>query len=560
MSIASVLGGFAEAGVLLLVARIAFALASTGHDVTLSLGPLPSVTASVPALIVGAGVLVVVRVALQVAQSVLAARASVATVNAARKRMVHMYLNASWPLQSSEREGKLQELLTTYTGATSGAIGAFTQGTIALFNLVALLATALVVNAVASIGAAIAAVMIGVVLAPLRAALRRRSSRAATANLEFATGITEAASSLQEVRVFEVEGQVAGRLDRLIDRQTDRALATAYVNGAINVLYQGIAMALIVGGLGIAYSTGVSGLASLGAIVLIVVRSLGYAQSVQSSVQYMSEMAPLLETLRTEESRYVAAALDRGGDDIDHIGTLEFDDVSFEYEANQPVLRDVRFSTAPGEIIGIVGPSGAGKSTIVQLLLRLREPTAGSVRADGLDAAKISLTSWYDKVTFVPQEPRLFMGTVSDNVRFFRDGIDQSDIERACKQAHLHDDIVRWPNGYDTSVGERGGKLSGGQRQRLCIARALVEDPDIVVLDEVTAALDVRSESLIRDTIASLAPRSTVFVIAHRLSTLAICDRIMVVMNGAIEGFDDSATLEATNPFYKEALRLAGLR
>jgi ABC-type multidrug transport system fused ATPase/permease subunit len=160
----------------------------------------------------------------------------------------------------------------------------------------------------------------------------------------------------------------------------------------------------------------------------------------------------------------------------------------------------------------------------------------------------------------VPQQARLVAGTVADNIRFFREDLEPGTIERAAKLAHIHDDIVQWPLGYDTPVGERGGQLSGGQQQRLCIARALVGDPDVVVLDEPTSALDVKSESLMRDTMADLAPHKTVFVIAHRLSTLSICDRIMVILNGRLEGFDQPSELEASNPFYREALKLSGLR
>jgi ABC-type multidrug transport system fused ATPase/permease subunit len=119
---------------------------------------------------------------------------------------------------------------------------------------------------------------------------------------------------------------------------------------------------------------------------------------------------------------------------------------------------------------------------------------------------------------------------------------------------------MNWPRGYDTPVGERGGQLSGGQRQRLCIARALVGDPDVVVLDEPTSALDVKSESLMRETLEGLAPAKTVFVIAHRLSTLSICERIMVILNGEMHGFDTPAELESSNPFYREALALSGMR
>jgi ABC-type multidrug transport system fused ATPase/permease subunit len=559
LSVTSILGGFAEAGTLVLIARTAFALASNSSDVKVNVGPVHA-TIAVPALIGAAGVLVVIRIVIQGAQSVLGARVTYTTVNRVRKRLVHLYLGAGWPLQASQREGRLQELLTTYAGATATAVGTFSGLIAAGFNLAALLVTALVVNALASIVAGLAALLIGLLLRPLRAAVRRRSARSAAANLEFATGLTEFAATLQETRIFQVENQVGARLDTLTDRSTGRALSTAYVSQAISVLYQGIAMLLIVSALGVAYAAGFSRLASLGAIVLIMLRSLTYAQGVQGAIQGLYESAPYLETLRAEEVRYRGAAVRRDGDPIDRIGEIAFDDVSFAYEPGLPVLRHVSFRVPQGEIVGVVGPSGAGKSTLVQLVLRLREPTSGAVLANGRDVRELSLDDWYGRVTFVPQEARLFAGTVADNIRFFRHDVDDTAVERAAKLAHLHEEISSWPLGYDTPVGERGGQLSGGQRQRLCIARALAEDPDIMVLDEPTSSLDVKSESLIRETVADLGPTATVFVIAHRLSTLAICNRIMVILGGQLQGFDEPDRLEEANPFYREALQLAGMR
>jgi ABC-type multidrug transport system fused ATPase/permease subunit len=196
----------------------------------------------------------------------------------------------------------------------------------------------------------------------------------------------------------------------------------------------------------------------------------------------------------------------------------------------------------------------------VQLLLRLRDPTRGRILSDGRDIRDLDLDDWFRQVTFVAQEARLFAGTVADNIRFFRSAVGQDEIERAARLAHLHDDIVSWKSGYGTPVGERGGAISGGQRQRVCIARALLGDPSLVVFDEPTSALDVRSEALMRETMASLAPERTVFVVAHRLSTLSICDRILVVLNGCLQGFDEPTALELSNPFYREALALSGMR
>jgi ATP-binding cassette subfamily B protein len=560
MSIAAILGGFAEAAILVLIARIAFALASTNSDVKMNLGPLGTATVSINLLILAAGILVVVRMVLQGVSAVLEARVPAEVVRQTRTEVVHDYLAAGWSLQAQQREGRLQELLTTYASTAAAAVNSLASGAIGVFNLSALLVTALVVNPIASVAAAVAAIVIGLLLRPLRAALRRRSGRAAGANLDFATAITELTSTLQEVRIFGVEAPVSERLDTLNDRNVHLALRTSYVAGSIGLLYQGVALLLMIGALGIAHAAGFSRLASVGAIVLIMLRSLSYAQSIQSNLQGLYQTAPYIETLRDEQALYRGSAMQHGGEPVGRIGAIAFEHVSFSYEPGVPVLRDLSFAVTPGEIVGIVGPSGSGKSTLVQLLLRLREPTSGTFCVDGRDAQRLDLDDWYGHVTFVPQDPHLFAGSVADNIRFYRPDIDDAAIERASKLAHLHEDVAAWPLGYATPVGERGSQLSGGQRQRLCIARALVEDPEVMVLDEPTSSLDVRSESLIRETIADLAPHTTIFVIAHRMSTLAICDRIMVILGGVLEGFDASAELEESNPFYREALRLSGMR
>jgi ABC-type multidrug transport system fused ATPase/permease subunit len=560
MSISSILGGLAEAAMLVLFARIAFALASGDDQVTVNLGPLDDWRFTVAELLWIAAALVAVRVVLSALQMVLSARSSTDTVVRTRKRLIRRYLGASWALQSQQREGRLQELVTTYSNAASGAVATVATGAIAVFNLTALLGTALFVSPLASIGAGLAALVIGLVLRPLRLAVRRRSALSAEANLQFATGVTELTSNLQEVRIFQVEQPVGDRLSSLTEEAARRNLSTAYMGGSIGVIYQGVAMFLLVGALAIAYATGVGELSSLGAIVLIMLRSLSYAQGVQGAIQSMHQIAPYIETLHEEDEQYAAAQVSRDGTPIDHIGTLEFDEVCFEYTPGVPVLTNVSFTVEKGEVIGVVGPSGAGKSTLVQLLLRLREPTTGKMLTDGHDVRELSLDDWYRRFTFVPQEARLFSGTVGDNIRFFREDVDQSAIELAAKRAHLHEEIMAWPLGYDTPVGERGGQLSGGQRQRLCIARALADDPDVIVLDEPTSSLDIRSDALIRETLAELAPQTTVFVIAHRLSTLTICNRIMVIFEGRLQGFDEPGRLEATDPFYAEALRLSGMR
>jgi ABC-type multidrug transport system fused ATPase/permease subunit len=294
--------------------------------------------------------------------------------------------------------------------------------------------------------------------------------------------------------------------------------------------------------------------------MLVMLRSMSYGQAIQTSYVSVSSSVPSIEEIRRRLAAFDQARRVDAGQSIGRMGSVSAEAVGFSYAAGQPVLRDISFTIVPNEIVGVVGPSGSGKSTLVQLLLGLRHPDQGRILADGRDLRTLDAAELARRVTFVPQAAHLISGTIAENVRFLRDDVTQADVERAAKAAHLHDDIAGFPEGYQRQVGDRGGRLSGGQQQRLCIARALVEDPDLLIMDEPTSALDVRSEHLIRTTMIGLRERMTVVVIAHRLSTLDMCDRIMVIQDGRLVAFDTPANLEESSDFYREALVLSGMR
>jgi ABC-type multidrug transport system fused ATPase/permease subunit len=238
------------------------------------------------------------------------------------------------------------------------------------------------------------------------------------------------------------------------------------------------------------------------------------------------------------------------------VQSITFTGVSFAYVPDRPVLRDISFAVAGGETIGIIGPSGAGKSTMVQLLLRLRAPSAGTYLVNGFPADSFTLEDWHAKVAYVPQDPKLLHASVADNIRYFRDLSDAA-VERAARLARIHDDIASWPATYETIVGPRADAVSGGQQQRICIARALAASPEVLVLDEPTSALDPRSESLLQDSLVSVKQALTLFIIAHRMSTLDICDRVMVLSDGRVEAFDTATRLGEQNAYYRFAADLA---
>ena len=215
-------------------------------------------------------------------------------------------------------------------------------------------------------------------------------------------------------------------------------------------------------------------------------------------------------------------------------GALAFEDVSFAYEAGRPVLEGVSFRAEPGTVTALVGPSGAGKSTIIGLIAAFHVPSAGRVTVDGVDLSTVRLDAYRTRLGVVLQETFLFDGTIRENVAFSRPDATEAQILEACRIARVDEFALAFPDKYDTIVGERGVKLSGGQRQRVSIARAILADPRILILDEATSSLDSESEAFIQEGLSYLMRGRTTFVIAHRLSTIRRADQILVIEGGAI--------------------------
>jgi ATP-binding cassette, subfamily B, bacterial len=554
----SVVRGLLEASLLFLMAQAAVAISRGERQFSVDLLG-GTRTISLSTALAAAALVVLGRLLVQLIVSWLSARMTTSTVNRMRQDLVEAYLRADWATKSLEKTGYVQQMLTGFVSRAVTSLGSLNRLFSSLTTVLTLAVTAFVIDPGIAGAMTLVFLLMSLAMRPFTLLARVFSRRSAQASLRFAQRVSEIASAAQEIQVFGVEPAILKRTERIGNEVEHHDLRGRLVNGMVQPIYLAVASLLLIGGLAIVSSSSTDEIAALSTIVLLFLRAASYGQQLQSIFQTMNDSAPRLEMLEETTRRYREAAITTEGDPLDRVGRLAFDRVDFSYRPDRPALHDVSFSIDAGEVVGLVGPSGAGKSTVVQLLLRLRDPTSGDYLINGRSAADFRYSDFPKRFTFVPQEAHLLTGTIADNISVFRREVDQARVEEAAKLAHVHDEIVRMPQGYRTPVGEGGRQLSGGQRQRVSIARALAGQPDVIVLDEPTSALDLLSESLIQQTLADIQGNVTMVIIAHRLSTLKACTRVMVVEDGRVAAFDTPEALLESNDFYREAVSLSKL-
>jgi ABC-type multidrug transport system fused ATPase/permease subunit len=549
----AVAGGVCEAIVLALIAEIATALVTGRHVLSLNLGPL-HLHAHVSVLILVEIGVSLLRLALQWPLSYLPARMTADTQAGLRDRLFASFTGASWSVRSRDLEGRYQELTTSQVLQASLGVLQATQFLIAVIMLVILLGSALVVGPVSALAVLGAALACWAVMRPLNAIGVRHSRALSKAQVDYATSVENTVNLTEEAQVFGVTRAQEGELRNLTRAIRDRYFVVQFLGQTVSRSFQLAIMTILGAGLGVLYLTGATHISALGAVVLLLVRASAYGQQAQGSHYNMNQSRPFLDRVKQAEQRYREASVVRGTRKLPSVSPIVFENVSYSYGRGVLALREVSFEVADRESIGVVGPSGAGKSTLVQVLLGLREPDSGLYLVHGEPASSYSLEEWTRAFAYVPQEPRMLQGTVADNIRFFR-SLDNAEVVRAARLSHIHDEITTWPSGYQTLIGQRA--LSGGERQRLCLARALAGNPSVLVLDEPTSALDPRSESLVQKTLVELNDRLTLFIIAHRFSTLRHCHRTIVLREGRLEAFGRPSELIQSNDFYRKALTLS---
>ena len=553
--VTSVIAGISMSAILATLAEIAAALVAKRSTVTFSVGPLHMTVGVTVLTLVGLGA-VVIQVLMQTVLAYLPARIMGDLQAQLRYRLFSAFASAPPPSQNSDGEGQFQELVTNQVTqvlqGTQQATGVITNGLMLLIMLL----TALVVGPVATVIVALGGLAVFAALRPLRRIGRRDGQELSEAQVDYAAAVHQAVHLTEEAKVFGVTAVQQTTLSKFADTLRKPLVATQFVGRLASSSYQSAILLLMFGGVSLLEVADVGQLTSLGVIVLLLVRASTYANQLYGSYHWLQQTTPFMERLQLAEKRYRQTPLVRGSRSLSTVPNLTFEDVSYSYTPGIPVLRNVSFRIEPGEAIGIAGPTGAGKSTLVQLLLGLRQPGSGHYLVNGELATALSSEGWVRGFAYLSQEPRLLHGTVADNIRFFRD-LNDAAIERAARLAHIHDDIKTWRDGYETVIGERADAISGGQRQRICLARALAADPFVLILDEPTSALDNRSEHLIQQSLTTLKGGMTLLVVAHRLTTLDLCDRIIVISGGEVEAVGQARELASVDGFFRTVTALA---
>jgi len=426
-------------------------------------------------------------------------------------------------------------------------VGGILAGAIALVLLLRI-STPLTLIAVGSLGCF--AIALNKAFATIRPIFRERGK----INAEVTGRLTESLGGVRVVKGYHAEQReeriFAGGVRRLLDNVMRTLTATSLMTLSASVLLGlvGAATMYIGGHQMVAHTLSPGSYFSYNFLLVFLVAPI--MQIVSIGTQLTEAIAGLERTQEIMRERPEDRDPSRVVELQDIVGTVEFEDVSFSYDGAHDVLHDISFRSEPGTVTALVGSSGSGKSTTIGLVCAFYVPSQGTIRVDGTDLSRVRLDSYRTRLGVVLQESFLFDGTIRENVAFSRPDATEEEIMRSCRIARVDEFAESFPEKYDTVVGERGVKLSGGQRQRISIARAILAEPRILILDEATSSLDSESEQMIQQGLSYLMQGRTTFVIAHRLSTIRRADQIMVMEQGRIVERGTHADLYAARGRY----------
>lgn len=486
-------------------------------------------------ILLGLSVLMLVAAAAKYSRLLLVTRAGIGFVVWLRSRYMGNLLKADMSFHHGQQIGVHTDTLSIQITRSAASL---TQTTdlIASFGIVlTYLTVALMIAPLLTGVALVIIILVSVGMQRYISKARRLGTERVVLENEYQASAVETLSAVHLIKSFMLESM---QLTRFSDKSKDVGEADYRLSKNTNqmLVFQELGLFAVVGG--IVY-VGVSALALditvIVALLFTLYRMMPRVTSINASRQAVAISLATLDAVEATVGDVTSPTIINGERSFSRLNNeIEFNNVRFGYEEDIPVLTGASFTIEKGKMTAIVGASGAGKSTIIDMLLRFYDPVSGRVIVDGVDLKELDLHDWRRSIGLVSQDVFLFNDTLGHNISLGREGVTQAQIEQAANQAYAHEFILRLPNAYETTVGDRGWNLSGGQRQRIALARAILLQPEILLLDEATSSLDSESEKLMQQYLNSMRNRSTMVVVAHRLSTIQDADKIVVLENGAV--------------------------
>ncbi len=472
-----------------------------------------------------------------------------------RNELFKKTLTASWPYLLEQKIGHLETVLITDVSRSAGVLDLLSGTILITTSLLAYSIVALSISVAITFITLALGVVLFFILKPLLYKTRKLSQSWALNSKTVANQVAEYTIGAKIIKTAGVENNVLAKIQKFFNELREARIKLAIYGNLQTSFQEPLSLILVVSIFAFSYSKPSFQFASFLAVIYLVQKMFSFMQSIQGRLSGINETVPFLKAVISYDDQTTQNTEDNttGAYDFSFNEHLKFNNVRFGYDKHKEVLSGISFKVNKGEMIGLIGSSGSGKTTIVDLILKLFKPSLGAILLDDRDISEINTHDWRKNIGYVSQDIFLLSDTIENNIRFYDSSISNQDIINATKMANIYDVIQEQPDKFLAVVGERGVKLSVGQRQRVVLARVLARKPKILILDEATSALDNESEALIQKTLENLKNKMTILIIAHRLSTVMSCDRLIALENGKIieRGSPQELLKNENSYFYK---------
>ncbi len=452
-----------------------------------------------------------------------------------RNELFQSTVSAKWPFLVNQKVGHLDQLLITNTTNVSQFFGFFATLIIVSSKTIAYTLIAINVSFTVAVLTLLVGLLAFILFQPLFTKNKRISSEAEEQNRSIAHFTSQHVGGMKAIKIMSIEDEVAKRASGFFEKVRQLYVNMTIVRGTTEMLIRIVGLAFVGGVFVFMYKTPGFNFASFAVIVYAINQLFSQIQAAQTQFHAISAMTPYLDrTISYVNDSKNMKEESKGEIAFSFNESLKLTDLSFAYPQRGEVISKVNLSINKGEMVGIIGPSGSGKTTIIDLILRLYTPTEGLIQVDGKNVKEIELKRWRDYIGYVSQDIFILNDTIKNNIIFYDKNVNEGDVVDSAKLVNIDDFIMSLPNKYDTVIGDRGVLLSGGQRQRIILARILARKPKLLILDEATSSLDGESEVVIKEAIDDLRGKTTILIVAHRLSTISSVDKLVVLEGGKV--------------------------